>query len=107
MIRIKDLEVPEMTAEEVRSEYILYQSSAETFRYQQAEDEEFYLGKQLTTAQKDFLISIGQPPEANNKIRPAVEQVLSNIASATPEWDVSPVGKTDNDVSVAFNALLD
>ena len=72
-----------------------------------AEDHEFFLGSQLTKNQKNYLLSVGQPPEANNKIRPAVEQVLANIASTAPEWDVHSVGKTDNDVAYVFNQLLD
>ena len=76
-------------------------------KFQMAEDEEFYLGLQLTRAQKDYLVSVGQPPEANNKIRPAVEQVLSNVAGASPEWDVRPTGKTDSEVAFVYNKLLD
>ena len=72
-----------------------------------AEDEDFFLGNQLTEAQKEYLESVGQPPEANNKIRPAVETVLANIAAASPEWDVRPIGKTDNDMAYVCNQMLD
>ena len=107
MISLKNIRLDDLSASDVNEEYIYYQSSAEEHKYQMAEDEEFYLGLQLTQAQKDYLISVGQPPEANNKIRPAVEQVLSNVAGASPEWDVRPVGKTDSEVAFVYNKLLD
>lgn len=107
MISLKNIRLDDLSASDVSDEYVYYQSSAEEHKYQMAEDEEFYLGLQLTQAQKDYLISVGQPPEANNKIRPAVEQVLSNVAGASPEWDVRPVGKTDSEVAFVYNKLLD
>ena len=107
MIKLKKLKLEDISANDVRDEYTLYQSNAIDYRAQMAEDEEFYLGVQLTSAQKDYLLSVGQPPEANNKIRPAVEQVLANIAGASPEWDVHATGKTDNEVAHVYNALLD
>jgi hypothetical protein len=107
MISLKNIRLDDLSASDVSEEYVYYQSSAEEHKYQMAEDEEFYLGLQLTQAQKDYLISVGQPPEANNKIRPAVEQVLSNVAGASPEWDVRPVGKTDSEVAFVYNKLLD
>jgi len=107
MINLKNIKLDEITASDIEEEYIYYQSSAEEHKYQMSEDEEFYLGLQLTQAQKDYLVSVGQPPEANNKIRPAVEQVLSNVAGSSPEWDVRPVGKTDSEVAFVYNRLLD
>ena len=107
MINLRSLNLPKLEAEDIRNEYILYESSSSEFRYQMAEDQEFYLGSQLTDSQKNYLLSVGQPPESNNKIRPAVEQVLSNIAASAPEWDVHAVGKTDNEVSYIFDQLLD
>jgi len=107
MIKVEKLDLPDIEAGDIRDEYIKYDTDSSEFRYQISEDEDFYLGNQLTDRQKEYLESVGQPPEANNKIRPAVEQVLANIASSAPEWDTSPIGKTDNDIAVVFNALLD
>lgn len=107
MINLNKLKLKDISAEQIRSEYLHYESSSSEYRYQMAEDHEFFLGSQLTKNQKNYLLSVGQPPEANNKIRPAVEQVLANIASTAPEWDVHSVGKTDNDVAYVFNQLLD
>ena len=106
-MKIDKLDIPEVTAEDVRNHYILCESLSTTFRYQMAEDEEFYLGKQLTTPQKEYLISVGQPPEANNKIRPAVETVLSNISASSPEWDCDPMGKGDEEFAYICNTMLD
>ena len=107
MIKIKNLELTDLEAQDVKNEYIQYESDSSDFRYQIAEDYDFYLGKQLTDAQKSYLISVGQPPESNNKIRPAVEQVLSNIASTKPEWDVEASGDFDGKVASVYNKILD
>ncbi len=107
MINLKNIKLDDLSASDISDEYVYYQSSADEHKYQMAEDEEFYLGLQLTRAQKDYLVSVGQPPEANNKIRPAVEQVLSNVAGSSPEWDVRPTGKTDSEVAFVYNKLLD
>ena len=107
MVNLKSLDLPKLEASDIRNEYTLYEHSAGEYRFQVAEDHEFYLGSQLTSNQKNYLLSVGQPPEANNKIRPAVEQVLSNIAASAPEWDVHSVGKTDNEVAYVFDQLLD
>ena len=107
MLNLRELETKKISAEEVRADYLLFESSSSEYRYQMAEDHEFYLGSQLTKTQKNYLLSVGQPPEANNKIRPAVEQVLANIAASAPEWDVHAVGKTDNDAAFVFDQLLD
>ena len=107
MIKFTKLDIEPIEAEDVRSEYVLYDSTSNEYRYQMAEDEEFYLGEQLTNAQKEYLNSVGQPAEANNKIRPAVEQVLSNIASASPEWDIHPIGKMDGALASLYNELVD
>ena len=107
MISLKNTRLDDLKPSDVNEEYIYYQSSAEEHKFQMAEDEEFYLGLQLTQSQKDYLVSVGQPPEANNKIRPAVEQVLSNVAGSSPEWDVRPTGKTDSEVAFIYNKLLD
>ena len=66
MINLKNIKLDEMSASDIDSEYVYYQSSAEEHKFQMSEDEEFYLGLQLTQAQKDYLISVGQPPEASN-----------------------------------------
>ena len=107
MIKLDKLELPEFDAGDIRSEYTHYRSDSMEYRAQIGEDIDFYLGNQLTTAQKDYLVQVGQPPEANNKIKPAVEQVLSNIASGNPEWDVHSVGKEDNEIAVVLNRMLD
>ena len=107
MIKIQNLEIPELEAEDVRNEYTQYDHESDEFRYQMAEDYDFYLGKQLTEAQKEYLMSVGQPPESNNKIRPAVEQVLSNMASTKPEWDVEGVGSDDGRIAGIYNKILD
>tara|TARA_R100001463_G_scaffold21197_2_gene51148 strand:+ start:3323 stop:5344 length:2022 start_codon:yes stop_codon:yes gene_type:complete len=107
MIKIQNLEIPELEAEDVRNEYTQYDHEGDEFRYQMAEDYDFYLGKQLTEAQKEYLMSVGQPPESNNKIRPAVEQVLSNMASTKPEWDVEGVGSDDGRIAGIYNKILD
>ena len=107
MLNLRQLETKKISAEEVRADYLHFESSSSEYRYQMAEDQEFYLGSQLTKSQKNYLLSVGQPPEANNKIRPAVEQVLANIAASAPEWDVHAVGKTDNDAAFVFDQLLD
>ena len=106
-IKLKQLRLPSVESGDIRDEYVLYQSSSSDHRYQIAEDEAFYLGNQLTVKQKEYLVSVGQPPESNNKIRPAVEQVLSNVAAASPEWDINPVGKLDNELAFVYNALFD
>jgi hypothetical protein len=107
MLNLKELDTNKISAGDVYSDYLLFESSSSEYRYQIAEDQEFYLGSQLTRTQKNYLLSVGQPPECNNKIRPAVEQVLSNIAASPPEWDVHSVGKTDNDAAFVFDQLLD
>jgi hypothetical protein len=107
MINLKNIKLGDLSASDISNEYVYYQSSADEHKFQMAEDEEFYLGLQLTRAQRDYLVSVGQPPESNNKIRPAVEQVLSNVAGSSPEWDVRPVGKTDSEVAFVYNKLLD
>ena len=107
MIKFNNLDITPVDAEEVRREFLLYDSSSSQYRYQMAEDEEFYLGEQLTNAQKEYLNSVGQPAEANNKIRPAVEQVLSNIASSSPEWDIHPIGKMDGALASLYNEVVD
>ena len=107
MIKFNKLKLEELEAHHIRDEFVLYDSSADEYRYQMTEDEEFYLGEQLTEAQKEYLQSVGQPAESNNKIRPAVEQVLANIASASPEWDIHPVGKMDGPLASLYNELVD
>ena len=104
---LNKLELEEIEYGDIWEDYTRYETDASEFRYQISEDEDFFLGNQLTDRQKEYLESVGQPPESNNKIRPAVEQVLSNIASSAPEWDVKAIGKTDNDMAVVFNTMLD
>ncbi len=107
MISIEKLDLPDITADNVREEYVHYESSGSTHRFQMAEDNDFYLGNQLTKRQQEYLVSVGQPPEPNNKIRPAVEQVLANIASSSPVWDAIPIGKTDNDFAFVSGMLME
>ena len=107
MLKLKDLDLPELEAGDVRDEYTYYESDSSEYRFQIAEDEAFYLGNQLTDSQKDYLHSVGQPAESNNKIRPAVEQVLSNIAGTNPEWDIEPIGEMDGGLSKVYNQLVD
>ena len=97
----------DLTTDDVRDEWYRYERANSEWRTQIAEDEDFYLGNQLTEKQKEYLVGVGQPPEANNKIRPAVEQVLANVASASPVWSVQPEGKTDSEISFIFSQLMD
>jgi hypothetical protein len=93
--------------DDIRDEWYRYERSNSEWRVQLGEDEDFYLGNQLTQKQKEYLQSVGQPPEANNKIRPAVEQVLANVASSSPMWSVQPEGKTDSELSFIVSQLMD
>ena len=47
MLKFDKFELPEMDAQDVRNEYVHYEANSSEWRYQIAEDEEFYLGKQL------------------------------------------------------------
>ncbi len=58
MLDLRKLETKEISAEEVRSDYLLFESSSSEYRYQMAEDHEFYLGSQLTRSQKNYLLSL-------------------------------------------------
>ena len=57
MIKIESLKLPKIEANDIRSEYLHYRSDSLEFRTQMGEDLEFYLGNQLTTKQKEYLIS--------------------------------------------------
>lgn len=70
MLDLRKLETKEISAEEVRSDYLLFESSSSEYRYQMAEDHEFYLGSQLTRSQKNYLLSVGQPPKLTTKYVP-------------------------------------
>ena len=59
MLNLRQLETKENSAEEVRADYLLFESSSSEYRYQLAEDHEFYLGSQLTKTQKNYLLSGG------------------------------------------------
>jgi len=107
VIQIERLDTPEISARDIIDQYTRFSSSATTYFSQMSEDLSFFKGNQLTQAQKEYLESVGQPPEANNKIRPAAEQVLSNVASKAPDWDVTPVGKLDNKLAAVYDALMD
>tara|TARA_Y100000310_G_scaffold114559_1_gene113039 strand:- start:2125 stop:4161 length:2037 start_codon:yes stop_codon:yes gene_type:complete len=106
-MKVDKLNLPEITAADVRDTYVLCEGMSSTYRYQMAEDEEFFLGHQLTLPQKQYLLSVGQPPESNNKIRPAVETVLANISASSPEWDCDPMGKGDEEFAYICNSMLD
>ena len=54
-INIKKLNLPDVDYTDVWHDYKLFQSSGEEWRYQMAEDEDFYLGNQLTDTQKEYL----------------------------------------------------
>ena len=97
----------DLNSDEIRDEWFRYEKANSEWRVQISDDESFYLGNQLTEKQKEYLQSVGQPPECNNKIRPAVEQVLANVASASPTWSVQPEGKTDSEISFIFSQLMD
>lgn len=56
MIKFTKLSLEEIDASYVRDEFVLYDTSSSDYRYQMAEDEEFYLGEQLTEAQKIIYI---------------------------------------------------
>jgi len=103
----KSTDYPDISADDVREEYQRYESASSEYRYQMAEDWEFYLGSQLSVKQKEYLVSVGQPPESNNKIRPAVEQILANVAAAPPSWQVHPVGKTDSEIAWIYSQILE
>lgn len=106
MLDLKSKRLPDLSPDKIRTEYSGYLANASTHRYQMAEDYDFYLGNQLTVAQKEFLIGMGQPPESNNKIRPAVEQVLANVAASSPDWAVKMVGATDYDLAYVISQLM-
>ena len=55
MINLKNIKLDEISASDISDEYVYFQSSADEHKYQMSEDEEFYLGLQLTRAQKDYL----------------------------------------------------
>ena len=52
MLKLKDLEIPEIEADDIRDEYTIYESESSEYRNQIAEDEEFFICKQLSQAQK-------------------------------------------------------
>jgi len=52
-ISIKKLDLPKIDHTEVWHDYKLFQSSGEEWRYQMAEDEDFYLGNQLTESHNE------------------------------------------------------
>lgn len=106
MLNLNAKKLPDMSPDVIRGEYISYLSAASSYRFQVAQDSDFHLGNQLTIAQKTFLLGMGQPPESNNKIRPAVEQVLANQAAASPEWKAKMVGKTDYDLAWVISQLM-
>ena len=66
MINLKNIKLDEITASDIEEEYIYYQSSAEEHKYQMSEDEEFYLGLQLTQAQKDYRQALRDLPTHSN-----------------------------------------
>jgi len=107
VIEIGKLETANISASDIMSQYELFSNSAETYFTQMGEDLDFFKGNQLTQAQKAYLLSVGQPAESNNKIRPAAEQVLANVASKAPEWDISSVGKMDNRLASIYNSIVD
>ncbi len=106
MIKIPNLQLEDVDYKIVQDEFMDYYTSSITHRHQMDEDEQFYLGNQYSTAQKNYLIGLGQSDQPNNKIKPAVEQVLANVASTEPDWSVRPFGQTDNDVAFVVNKLF-
>ena len=69
MLNIKELDLPELEAADVRDEYIYYESDSSDFRFQMAEDEAFYLGQQLTDAQKQYLNSVYMYTQITRQIK--------------------------------------
>ncbi len=106
MIPLERLDIVDITAGQIRENYILFEANSSEWRAQVANDWDFYMGNQLTVEQKAYLISVGQPPEANNKIMTAVEQVLANVASNAPMWDTVARGQMDDDFSWVVSAML-
>ncbi|KKN76994.1 hypothetical protein LCGC14_0364860 [marine sediment metagenome] len=106
MIKIPTLELVDITGDNVQEEFLRFHSIGEMHRYQMAEDEQFYLGNQLTEAQVRYLKRLGQSDQPNNKIKPAAEQVLANVASSSPEWETTPTGQTDNEMSFVVNQQM-
>ena len=90
----------------IHEEFFRYWTTSVMYRAQMAEDEQFYLGNQHTNAQRDYLRSIGQSDQPNNKIKPSVEQVLANVASGNPQWHVRP-RKMDNTTAFVLNRIFD
>ena len=100
-------ELPDLEAKDVVEEWQNRFALSSEYRFQMSEDEDFHLGNQLTPSQRDYLQNLGQSDQPNNKIKPAVEQVLANVAASSPEWMVKPEGSMDNNFSFVINRLLD
>ena len=107
MIKIPVLELPEITGGDIQAEFLRYHSLGENHRYQMSEDEQFYLGNQLTDAQAQYLRRLGQSEQPNNKIKPAAEQVLANVISSSPLWATAPTGITDNKMALIVNKQME
>jgi len=106
MLEIPVTKLDDLDHKIIHEEFFRYWAQSVTYRAQMAEDEQFYLGNQHTTSQKDYLRSIGQSDQPNNKIKPSVEQVLANVASGNPQWHVRP-RKMDNTTAFVLNRIFD
>jgi hypothetical protein len=71
------------------------------------EDQEFRLGKQWTTEQRNTLEARGQAPIVVNRVHPAVETAKALLTANKPGFRVSPREDSDNKVAQVFNGMLE
>lgn len=107
MIKIPATVLPTITGDDIQSEFLHYYTMGANYRYQMQEDEQFFLGNQYNQAQVSYLRRLGQSEQPNNKIRPAMEQVLANTISSSPAWETVPTGMTDNQMSYIVNRQME
>lgn len=107
MIKIPTLILPTITGSDIQEEFLHYYTLSANYRYQMQEDEQFYLGNQYSRTQVAYLRRLGQSEQPNNKIKPAVEQVLANTAASSPLWETVPTGMTDNKMSYVVNRQME
>ena len=107
VIKIPALVLPTITGADIQSEFLHYYTLGANYRYQMQEDEQFYLGNQFSAAQVNYLRRLGQSEQPNNKIKPAMEQVLANTAASSPLWETIPTGMTDNKMSYVVNRQME
>lgn len=105
MLKLPSTKLESLKPSTVHEEFLYYWTESSEHRFQMSEDVQFALGNQLTPTQANYLKSIGQSDQPNNKIKPAVEQVLANVASGSPDWSVRP-RKMDNSTAFVLNRLM-